>query len=117
MTTLLTTPFGATSTAMEVIEGVDLRGKRALITGASSGIGVETARALAQAGAQVTLAVRNTAAGEQAAQEIIQTTGNQDVYVGMLNLSDLASVHAFVKSWKGPLDILVNNAGVMAIPE
>ncbi|GHO48261.1 SDR family NAD(P)-dependent oxidoreductase [Ktedonospora formicarum] len=117
MATLLTTPFSATSTAMEVIEGIDLRGKRALITGGSSGIGVETARALAQAGAQVILAVRDMAAGEQAAQEIMQTTGNQDVYVGMLNLSDLASVRAFVNNWKEPLDILVNNAGVMAIPE
>jgi len=52
--------FGATSTAAEVIDGVDLHGRRAVVTGASSGIGVETVRALATAGADVTLAVRNT---------------------------------------------------------
>ena len=55
--------FGATTTAAEVIDGVDLHGRRAVVTGASSGIGVETARALAAAGADVTLAVRNTDAG------------------------------------------------------
>ena len=66
----ITTPFGFTSTAAEVIAGVDLSGKRAIVTGASSGIGVETARALADAGAAVTLAVRNTEAGERVAAEI-----------------------------------------------
>ena len=56
----LTTSFGFESTAAEVIDGVDLTGKTAIVTGASSGIGVETARALAAAGASVMLAVRNT---------------------------------------------------------
>ncbi|SFF72968.1 short chain dehydrogenase [Streptomyces mirabilis] len=55
--------FGASTTAAEVIDGVDLHGRRAVVTGASSGIGVETARALAAAGADVTLAVRDTDAG------------------------------------------------------
>ena len=64
MSDLLTTPFGFESTAADVIAGVDLTGKTAIVTGASSGIGVETARALAAAGASVTLAVRNTSAGE-----------------------------------------------------
>lgn len=63
----ITTPFNAQSTATEVIAGVDLKGKRAVVTGGASGIGLETARALAAAGAQVTLAVRNTDAGERAA--------------------------------------------------
>ena len=58
--TAITTPFGFESTAAEVIDGVDLTGKTAIVTGASSGIGVETARALAAAGASVTLAVRDT---------------------------------------------------------
>ena len=63
---LITTPFGAESTAADVIAGVDLTGRRAIVTGASSGIGVETARALASAGAEVTLAVRERrGAGEQ----------------------------------------------------
>lgn len=117
MAGLITTPFNASTTAMEVIEGIDLRGKRAIVTGGSSGIGVETARALAQAGAEVMLAVRNTGAGEQTAQDIRQTTGNQHIHVRQLDLSDLNSVLAFVRSWQGSLDILVNNAGVMAIPK
>ncbi len=61
--TLITTPFDWGSTAAEVVTGIDLTGKRAVVTGASSGIGIETARALAGAGAEVTLAVRDTAAG------------------------------------------------------
>ncbi|GHO79436.1 oxidoreductase [Ktedonobacter sp. SOSP1-85] len=117
MAELITTPFGATTTAMEVIEGIDLRGKRAIVTGGASGIGVETARALAQAGAEVMLAVRNAATGEQIAENIRQTTGNQHIHVGQLDLSDLNSVRAFVRGWEGSLDILVNNAGVMAIPQ
>jgi NAD(P)-dependent dehydrogenase (short-subunit alcohol dehydrogenase family) len=116
-TDLIKTPFGFSSTAAEVVAGVDLSGKRAIVTGASSGIGVETARALAGAGAAVTLAVRNTEAGEQAAADIRKTTGNDAVTVGALELGDLASVRAFVAAWSGPLDILVNNAGVMAIQE
>ena len=114
---LVTTPFDSTSTAAEVIAGVELSGRRVIVTGASSGIGVETARALADAGAAVTLAVRNTEAGERVAAEIRDSTGNDAVTVGALELSDLTSVAAFVAAWSGPLDILVNNAGVMAIGE
>jgi NAD(P)-dependent dehydrogenase (short-subunit alcohol dehydrogenase family) len=114
---VITTPFGASSTAAEVIAGVDLTGKRAIVTGASSGIGVETARALAAAGAAVTLAVRDTQAGARVAADIKANTGNDAVTVGALELADLASVHAFAAARTGALDILVNNAGVMAIPE
>jgi NAD(P)-dependent dehydrogenase (short-subunit alcohol dehydrogenase family) len=113
----ITTPFGFSSTAAEVIDGVDVSGKRAIVTGASSGIGVETARALAAAGAAVTLAVRNIDAGERVAADIRASTGNDSVAVGALDLSDLSSVRGFTASWSGPLDILVNNAGVMAIQE
>jgi NAD(P)-dependent dehydrogenase (short-subunit alcohol dehydrogenase family) len=109
---LITTPFGFDSTAAEVIAGVDLSGKRAIVTGASSGIGVETARALADAGAEVTLAVRDTAAGERVAEQIGGRVG-----VAALDLTDPASITAFVGAWDGPLHILVNNAGVMAIQE
>ena len=111
-TDLITTPFDATSTAAEVIADVDLRGARAIVTGAASGIGIETARALASAGATVTLAVRNTAAGEKVAADIGGATT-----VAPLDLSDPASVTAFVGAWHGPLHILVNNAGVMAIQD
>ncbi len=117
MNSPITTPFGFASTAAEVIDGVDLRGKSAVVTGASSGIGVETARALASAGAAVTLAVRDTAAGERVAAEIREDTGNAAVAVGALELGDLGSVADFVRGWDGPLHILVNNAGVMAVQE
>jgi hypothetical protein len=66
----ITTPFNAESTAAEVIAGVDLTGKRAVVTGGTSGIELETAHALASVGAQVTLAVRNTDAGQRAAADI-----------------------------------------------
>lgn len=112
----ITTPFGYDSTAAEVIAGVDLTGRRAVVTGGASGIGVETARALASAGAEVTLAVRNTAAGERAAAGIIESTGNNHVFVAPIELADRESVKAFAATWDGPLHILVNNAGVMAEP-
>jgi NAD(P)-dependent dehydrogenase (short-subunit alcohol dehydrogenase family) len=110
-------PFGAASTAAEVIAGIDLAGKRAIVTGGASGIGVETARALASAGAEVTPAVRNVEAGQHAAIDIIASTGNTSVPVAPLDLADRSSIAAFVASWSGPLHILVNNAGIMASPE
>lgn len=113
---LLRTPFGATSTALEVVEGVDLSGRRALVTGAASGIGVETARALAATGAAVTLAVRDLDAGERVAADIAATTGNPAGDVRRLELTDLDSVAALAAAWRGPLHILVNNAGVMNTP-
>jgi NAD(P)-dependent dehydrogenase (short-subunit alcohol dehydrogenase family) len=115
--TRITTPFNAESTAAEVVEGIDLTGKRIIVTGGASGIGVETARALAGAGAEVTLAVRDREAGERTAEDIIATTGNKQVLVARLDLADRASVREFVGAWDGPLHILVNNAGVMASPE
>ena len=92
-------------------------GKTAIVTGAASGIGVETACALAGAGAAVTLAVRDTTAGDRVAAGIRESTGSTSIDVGALDLSDLSSVAAFVRAWNGPLDILVNNAGVMAVQE
>lgn len=116
-TALLTTPFGATSTAAEVVEGLDLRGRTALVTGAASGIGVEIARALAATGMAVTLAVRDTAAGQRVAADITATTGNTRVDVVALDLADVASVDALTAAWRGPLHVLVNNAGVMMTPQ
>jgi NAD(P)-dependent dehydrogenase (short-subunit alcohol dehydrogenase family) len=114
---LIRTPFGYESTAAEVLEGIDLAGKRAIVTGGASGIGVETSRALAGAGAAVTMAVRRVDAGEKVAAEIRSSTGNEEVWVEPLELTDPASVEAFVAGWEGPLEILLNNAGVMAIQE
>ncbi|WP_405986620.1 SDR family NAD(P)-dependent oxidoreductase [Streptomyces sp. NBC_00872] len=115
-TARITTPFGFASTADEVAAGTDLSGRRAVVTGGASGIGVETARTLAAAGAEVTLAVRNTEAGERTAADIAATTG-RTVQVAPLDLADRASVDAFTAAWSGPLHILVNNAGIMASPE
>ena len=114
----ITSPFGAFTSAREVVAGHDLTGKSAVVTGAATGIGVETARALAEAGAAVTLAVRNRAAGEAIAAEINQTAKGAKASVGPLDLSNLASVRAFAAEWgDDPLHILVNNAGVMACPQ
>lgn len=116
MTDRITTPFSAKSTAAEVIEGIDLTGYRTIVTGGASGIGVETARALAGAGAEVTLAVRNLEAGQRTAADIVDSTGSKQVLVAPLDLADQGSVAAFVAGWEGPLHILVNNAGIMASP-
>ncbi|HEY2672921.1 MAG TPA: SDR family NAD(P)-dependent oxidoreductase [Rugosimonospora sp.] len=112
-----TTPFGPESTAAEVIAGVDLRGRRAIVTGGSSGLGTATALALASANAEVTLGVRDVDAGRRAADGIIASTGNEQVLVAPLDLADQASVAAFTAAWHGPLHMLVNNAGIMATPE
>ncbi|MCK2237621.1 MULTISPECIES: SDR family NAD(P)-dependent oxidoreductase [unclassified Crossiella] len=109
MGTRSTTPFTRESTAAEVIAGVDLTGKRAIVTGGASGIGVETARALAHSGAEVTIAARNLEAAEKVAAEVGARAAH-------LDLADRASVAAFAADWQGPLHILVNNAGVMASP-
>jgi NAD(P)-dependent dehydrogenase (short-subunit alcohol dehydrogenase family) len=118
MTDRIASPFGAFTTAGEVVAGHDLRGVSAVVTGAASGIGVETARALARAGAQVTLAVRNREAGQAAAADINRAAGGPRASVGRLDLADLASVRAFAEEWgSAPLHILINNAGVMACPQ
>ncbi|MFJ8687163.1 SDR family NAD(P)-dependent oxidoreductase [Micromonospora wenchangensis] len=111
------TPFDARTTALEVVRDVDLTGRRAVVTGGASGIGVETARALAAAGADVTLAVRDLDAGRRTAKDITDSTGNDRLLVAPLDLADQASVAAFVAAWDGPLHVLVNNAGIMASPE
>lgn len=115
--TPVNTPYSRETTALEVVRDLDLTGRRAIVTGGASGIGVETARALAAAGADVTLAVRNPEAGQRAAAEITGTTGKDRILVAPLDLADLGSVATFVRTWDGPLHMLVNNAGIMASPE
>ncbi len=115
---LVTTPFGFTSTAEDVLAGIDLTGQRAVITGATSGIGVETARALAAAGADVILGVRRLGAGREVAAQITESTGNKAVTAVTLDVADLASVQAFAERFcSEPLHMLINNAGIMALPE
>jgi NAD(P)-dependent dehydrogenase (short-subunit alcohol dehydrogenase family) len=89
----------------------DQTGRTVIITGASSGIGLEASRAFAQRGARVVLAVRNPERGRQAAERI---TGQTEVRE--LNLADLDSVRRFAQDWHEPVDVLINNAGVMAVP-
>lgn len=117
MTQRITTPFGAQSTADDVLAGVTLTGRRAVVTGGAGGLGRETARALAAAGADVTIAARDLDAASAAAKEIGEEAGNPGVHAARLDLADLASVRAFARDWRGPLHILVNNAGIMAGPE
>ena len=105
----ITTRFTADSIADDVLTGVDLTGVRAVVTGATSGLGTETARALAAAGAAVTLAVRDLAAGTDTAARI--AAGRVDVRA--LDLADPASIAAFVRAWDAPLHLLVDNAGVV----
>jgi NAD(P)-dependent dehydrogenase (short-subunit alcohol dehydrogenase family) len=94
----------------------DLRGQVAVITGANSGIGWQTALALAGHGARVVLACRDVQRGAQAAEAIRAEHPAADVAVARLDLSSMASVRAFAAAWSGHLDLLINNAGVMAPP-
>jgi NAD(P)-dependent dehydrogenase (short-subunit alcohol dehydrogenase family) len=90
----------------------DLSGRTVVVTGASSGLGLETSRALACAGAHVVLAVRDVEKGELVAGEI-----NGSTEIRALDVADLASIRAFAEGWRDPLDVLINNAGIMAVPE
>ena len=119
MTERVTSKFGHRSTAMEVSAGINLRGKTAIVTGASSGLGVETARALASAGAEVILPVRNLEKGAAVAADIRATTGNEAVSVVELDLADFASIRRCTDEFLAmgkPLYILINNAAIMACP-
>jgi NAD(P)-dependent dehydrogenase (short-subunit alcohol dehydrogenase family) len=89
----------------------DMTGRSVIVTGANSGIGRAAARALAGAGARVTLAVRDTGKGQAAASSMPGATD-----VRRLDLASLASVREFAAAWEGDLDLLINNAGVMAPP-
>ncbi|MER7739669.1 SDR family NAD(P)-dependent oxidoreductase [Streptomyces sp. NPDC096538] len=113
---LLTTPFTAHTEAREVIDGVDLTGRRVVVTGGASGLGAETVRALAAAGAEVTVATRRPQSAEPLVRELAGVDGAGAVRAAALDLSDLTSVDAFVRAWRGPLDVLVANAGIMALP-
>ncbi|WP_432195531.1 SDR family NAD(P)-dependent oxidoreductase [Streptomyces sp. bgisy027] len=108
--TLTTTPFGMRATAVEVLDGLDLSGRRMIVTGGSSGLGVETVRALAGAGAQVTIATRNPDDAKPLLDEFPETRAVA------LDLADLDSVRAFCDAWSGPADAVIANAGVMMLP-
>ncbi|MFC7234867.1 oxidoreductase [Halosegnis marinus] len=94
----------------------DQSGRRVVVTGANSGIGLEATRELARAGAYVVMACRSVARGEDAADDVRRTVPGADLDVRELDLADLDSVRAFAEGVEGEIDVLVNNAGVMAIP-
>jgi NAD(P)-dependent dehydrogenase (short-subunit alcohol dehydrogenase family) len=112
----LSVMFDRESTAEQIARSSDLRGRNAVLTGASSGIGAETARALALAGADLILGVRDVAAGEVVAREIA-AAAKSDVRVLPLDLSDLHAVAAFADQVTGPVDLLIANAGVSKTPQ
>lgn len=106
--------FGAQSTARETLQGLDLRGKLAIVTGGYSGLGLETTRALAGAGAEVVVPARRRATAEQA------LAGVDGVEVDELDLADLTSVRAFVERFLASgrsVEIVINNAAIFACPE
>jgi NAD(P)-dependent dehydrogenase (short-subunit alcohol dehydrogenase family) len=109
--------FNFHTTATQIVSGLSFTGRRMIVTGGASGIGYETARALAGIGIEITLAVRNLEAGRQAAAEISASTGNPHVDARPLDLADRASIDAFIAAWDGPLNALINNAAIMALPE
>ncbi|KAK1367497.1 NAD(P)-binding rossmann-fold protein [Heracleum sosnowskyi] len=111
--------FSARSTAEQVTHGLDGTGLTAIVTGASSGIGIETARVLALRGVHVVMAVRNTNSGKKVKDEILMEIPNAKVDVMELDLSSLESVKKFASDYTSsalPLNLLINNAGVMATP-
>ncbi len=117
----MTETFGAKSTADEVLTGIDLKGKRFLITGASSGIGLETARSLVSHGASVVGAVRNLAKAEPATASVrdAASQGGGSLELINLDLASLQSVRACADKLLAdgqPFDAIIANAGVMATP-
>jgi len=106
-------------TALDITSGRDLSGKNAIVTGGASGIGVETVRALARAGATVTIAARNEHQMREAATALLADLPDAHIETSPLDLASLASVRGFVERYLAmgrPLHLLINNAGVMATP-
>ena len=111
--------FGAKTTTDEVLEGIDLTGKSVLITGGTSGLGTETARAMAVKGADVTITARTEAKGQATVDQVRADTGNT-ISVEALELGSTKSIRAFaerINSGDRKIDLLINNAGIMACPE
>ena len=113
---MTTVRFDREATAEQVARATDLTGRVAIVTGASSGIGVETARGLAMAGADVILAVRDVASGEIVARAVAPVARGE-LEVRHLDLRDLGSVEAFASGVSGPVDLLIANAGVSNTPD
>jgi NAD(P)-dependent dehydrogenase (short-subunit alcohol dehydrogenase family) len=117
----MTNSFGATSTTDEVLQGINLSGKRVLLTGVSAGLGVETARALAAHGAQVIGAARDLSKAQAATEQArAQATGRGSLQLVQLDLASLDSVRRCADGLLAagePFDVIIANAGVMACPK
>lgn len=116
----MATEFNHQSTADDVLSGMDLSGKRVLVTGGASGIGAETVRAMAAKGAQVIIAARNLTAAGEVKESFVAATGNESIDVLFLELGSLAKIRASAADFLARyecLDILINNAGIMACPQ
>jgi NAD(P)-dependent dehydrogenase (short-subunit alcohol dehydrogenase family) len=113
--------FGATSTTDEVLQAIDLAGKRVLVTGVSAGLGVETARALASHGAEVVGAARDLSKARAATEQVrSQATRGGSLQLVQLDLASLQSVRGCAEGLLAaakPFDLIIANAGVMACPE
>src|SRR5277367_4289356 len=113
--------FGATSTTDEVLQGIDLRGKRVLVTGVSAGLGVETARALSAHGAEVIGAARDLSKAQAATEQVrAQAASGGSLHLVQLDLASLASVRRCADGLLAagkPFDVIIANAGVMACPK
>ena len=112
--------LGAQTTTDEVLEGIELGGRHVMITGATSGLGEESARALAAHGASVTMLGRDDDKLEAAQARVRSQVADADLRAGKVDLADLASIRAFAMDYGDggdTIDVLINNAGVMACPE
>ena len=111
--------YGAETTTDEVLEDVSLQGRHFMVTGASSGLGEETVRALSSAGAKVTMVARNLDKLHAAADRIRKSVPTTDLQTGLVDLADLSSIRSYAEEYlqeAAPIDVLINNAGVMACP-
>lgn len=111
--------YGANTTTGDVLQGHDLTGRHFMVTGASSGLGEESSRALSNAGATVTMLARNTEKLDKAIERIRSNVPSADLRVGIVDLADLASIRSYAAEFlemDTAIDVLINNAGIMACP-
>lgn len=119
MSKVAMTAFNGQSTTDDVVQGIDLSGKTALVTGASSGLGFETARSLAKIGARVIITARSEEKAAAARKELLEAVPGADISTLVLELSELDQVRRAAEellSRESCIDLLINNAGIMACP-
>ena len=112
--------LGPTTTATDVLDGVDLADRRFVVTGASSGLGEESTRALTSSGASVTMLARDESKLAEAVGRVRAAVPDAMISTGIVDLASFDSIRAFADAYlaaHGPIDVLMNNAGVMACPK